>query len=84
VPAEEVKDFHDNQLPEYQALADGKISKEDYDKKHELKTSMTKAEKDEDASTFKGFFLLLLLSKVNLFSLAAAAGLAYKLSTNAD
>lgn len=35
------------------------------------------------ANTFKAFFLLFLLHKVNLFSLAAAAGLAFKLSTNA-
>jgi hypothetical protein len=80
---EVVKDFHDNQLPEYQQLAGGKISKEEYEKKIQIKTTVTEAEKKEDDYTFKGVFLLLLLSRANLFSLAAAAGLAFKMSANA-
>lgn len=83
IPADEIKDFHDNALPEYQKLASGQISKADYEQQHHLKTSMTKQEIQEDENTFKGVFLLLLLSKMNLFSLAAAAGLAFKMSTNA-
>lgn len=83
IPEVEVKDFHDNALPEYQKLASGQISKADYEQQHQLKTSMTKEEIQDDENTFKGIFLLLLLSKMNLFSLAAAAGLAFKMSTNA-
>ncbi|MEY4918506.1 MAG: hypothetical protein RL616_2419 [Verrucomicrobiota bacterium] len=81
--ADDVKEFHDTLLPEYQKLASGQISKADYEQQHDLKTSQTKEEKQDDENTFKGIFLLLLLSKLNLFSLAAAAGLAFKLSTNA-
>lgn len=83
VSDEEVRYFRDNQLPEYRGLASGQITKEDFEKKNEIKTSMTQAEKQDDENTFKGIFLLLLLSKANLFSLAAAAGLAFKMSTNA-
>jgi hypothetical protein len=83
IPAEAVKEFHDNQLPEHQQLASGKISKEEYEKKHEIKTTLTKEEKQEEEYSVKGVFLLLLLSKVNLVSLAAAAGVAFKMCTNA-
>lgn len=79
----EVKEFRANRLPEYQALAGGKISKEKFLEEHQLKVTRTNEDVASDDNTFKGVFLLLLLSKVNLFSLAAAAGLAFKLSTNA-
>ena len=79
----DIKFFRENQLPEYQGLASGQITKEEYEKKHELKTTQTQAEKDSEEKTVKTIFLLLLLSKANLFSLAAAAGLAFKLCTNA-
>jgi hypothetical protein len=83
ISADVIKDFRENQLPEYQNLAAGKTTKEEYEKKYEIKTSMTKEEKQEEENTLKGIFLLLLLSKGNIFSLIAAAGLTYKLSTNA-
>jgi len=83
ITGDDVKDFKENQLPEYQGLASGQITKEEFEKKHELKTAETQAEKDSEESTFKGVFLLLLLSKTSLFSLAAAAALAFKLCTNA-
>ena len=44
VEAEAVRDFKVIQLPEYQALASGTITKEEFDRKHELKISMTKEE----------------------------------------
>lgn len=83
IPDGALKEFRKIQLPEYQQLASGKISKEQYEQQHEIKTSMTAAEKAEDDNTFKSVFLLLLLSKVNLFSLAAAAALSFKLCANA-
>ena len=83
VSADEVKGFHDGQLPQLHALADGTISRVDYEKQNDIKSSMSKEEQQSEENTFKGIFLLLLLSKANLFSLAAAAGLAFKLSTNA-
>jgi hypothetical protein len=83
ISGDDVKDFKDNQLPEFQGLATGQITKEQYEQKNEIKTTVTKEEKDSEEGTFKAIFLLLLLSKANLFSLAAAAALAFKLSTNA-
>jgi len=83
VTDEAVKDFRDNQMPDYKALASGQETKEQYAEKNDLKLSMSQEEKQSDENTFKGIFLLLLLSKANLFSLAAAAGMAFKLSTNA-
>lgn len=83
ISGEDVKIFREMQLPESQNLASGKLTKVEYEQKNDLKTSLTKEEKQDDENTFKAFFLLFLLHKVNLFSLAAAAGLAFKLSTNA-
>jgi hypothetical protein len=80
---DDVKLFRETQLSESQNLASGKLTKEQYEQQNDLKTSLTKEEKQDDENTFKAFFLLFLLHKVNLFSLAAAAGLAFKLSTNA-
>ena len=81
--AEDVKEFRENQLPEYQSLASGRITKAEYDRTHELKTTETSADKDADDSTFKSVFLLLFLTRLNILSLVAAAALAFKLSTNA-
>jgi hypothetical protein len=38
---------------------------------------------DSEEGTFKAIFMLLLLSKANLISLCLAAGLAFKMCTNA-
>jgi uncharacterized membrane protein YeaQ/YmgE (transglycosylase-associated protein family) len=81
--AEDVKDFRENQLPEYRSLASGGITKAEYDSTHELKTTETSADNDADESSFKSVFLLVFLTRLNIFSLAAAAALAFKLSTNA-
>ena len=79
---DDVKEFR-TQLPEYKLLASGQLTKDQYDEKYGLKSTEKRLEQDSDEGTFKGVFLLLLLSKANLFSLAAAAALAFKLSTNA-
>ncbi len=83
IQAEDVKDFRDNQLPEYQSLASGHITKAEYDSTHELKTQETAADQADDDSTFKSVFLLLFLTRLNILALVAAAALAFKLSTNA-
>ena len=80
---EEVKEFREKQLPEYRELASGKLTKEQYYEKHGLDSKEQQKLKDTEGNTFQGIFLLLLLSKTSLFSLAAAAGLAFKMSTNA-
>jgi hypothetical protein len=83
ITPEEIKNFREHELPQFQQLAGGKISKEDYEKQNEIKTGLSKEEQTSVDNTVKGLFLLLLLSKTNLFSLIAAAGLAFKLSANA-
>jgi hypothetical protein len=88
VTTEEIKEFRETQLPEYRDLASGKTTKEAYEKNlkdqlAKIQAALTSEEKKDDDSSFKFFFMLLLLNKVNLFSLAAGAGLAYKMSTDA-
>jgi hypothetical protein len=78
-----VKQFREKQLPEYQDLASGKETKEQYFAKHGIDPAKMKKAEDAVEDTFQGLFLLLLLSKVGIFSLIASAGLAYKMSTNA-
>lgn len=79
----EVKEFREKQLPEYQDLASGKETKELYLAKNGIDANQVKKFQDTEENTFKDVFLLLLLSKMGIISLIIAAGVAYKLSTNA-
>jgi hypothetical protein len=81
---DEVKEFRETSLPETRDLASGKLTKVDYEKKHtEEMAAASKADGEPDEGTFKAFFLVLLISRLNIFSLIAAAGLAFKLCANA-
>jgi hypothetical protein len=81
---DEIKDFRETTLPHMRELASGKVTKEEFDKQHQAHEAENKADQLlSDEGTFKAIFLLLLLSKLNLFSLAAAAGLAFKVCSNA-
>jgi hypothetical protein len=79
----EVKQFREKNLPELYDLASGKITEEQYDTKNGIDPAQQQKEKNSEEDTFKGVFLLLLVSRINIFSLAAAAALAFKMSTNA-
>ena len=84
VTDEDIKDFRETTLAEMRDFASGKISKEAFEQQQQAEAAKAKEEEilsDED--TFKAAFLLLLLNKLNLVSMAAAAGLAYKVSANA-
>jgi len=83
VPTNEVQEFRDHQLPEYQDLASGKLTEDQFQQKNGIKRERLKEVEDDSEGTFKGVFLILLLSKTSLLSICGAAGLAYKLSTNA-
>lgn len=83
VSADVVKQFREKQLPEYRDLASGKETKKQYFAKNGVDPGQLKKFADKEEGTFKGVFLLLLLSKVGIISLIAGAGLAYKLCTNA-
>lgn len=83
ITPEEIKEFRDNQLPELRDMASGKITKEEFEKKNQIDPEEQKKELAAEEGTFKAVFLLLLLSKFNLVSCVIAAGLAYKLCSNA-
>jgi hypothetical protein len=82
ITRENIKEFREKNLPEFQDLASGKITHEQYNAINRI-DSVKEQSQDSEEGTFKAIFLLLLLSKVNLVSLCGAAGLAYKMSTNA-
>lgn len=80
---DEVKEFREKSLPEYQDLASGKLTKEAYlVRSGRDPEKLKQLEKTED-STFKGIFMLLTLNARSIISLVVGAGLAFKLSTNA-
>lgn len=82
VTAADIKEFRDK-LPEYQDLASGKETKEQYMAKNQIDPKEMKDIADEGENTFKGIFLLMLLRWSNIVSMVAAVGLAFKMSTNA-
>jgi hypothetical protein len=83
VSDDEVKEFRDKQLPQYQDLASGKMTKDQYLAKFGLDPDKMKKFQNDEGDTFKGLFMLITLSRVGLISMIAGAGLAYKMSTNA-
>ena len=83
VSADDVKEFHDKTLPQDQDLASGKMTEAQYDAQNGIDPAKEKESQKNEEGTFKSVFLLLLISRSNLIALAGAAGLAYKLSTNA-
>jgi hypothetical protein len=78
IDADMVKDFK-GQLPEYQNLASGKISKADYEKQHAEEIAKEKAEQDSDEGTFKAVFVLVLLNRISLVCMCGGAALAFKM-----
>lgn len=82
VSAEEVKALRDH-LPEYQDLASGKISKDQYLISHGHDLDKLKKLQNTQSDTFKGLFMLLTLNLRSIISLVLGAGVAFKLSTNA-
>jgi hypothetical protein len=83
VSNDEIKEFREKQLPQYQDLASGKVTKEQYLAKFGLDPDKMKKFQNEEGDTFKGLFMLIMLSRVGLISMVVGAGLAYKMSTNA-
>ena len=83
ITQDEIKNFRETTLPEMQNLASGKTSKAEFEKQNNIDEAKDKKERDSEEGTFKAVFLLLLLSRINLISLCAAAGLAFKVSSNA-
>jgi hypothetical protein len=83
VTKEDIKEFWEKSLPQFQDLASGKITKEQFNAKNGIDDARLKKAEDSEENTVKDIFLLLLVSRANIISLIAAAGLAFKMSTNA-
>jgi hypothetical protein len=83
VSESEVKEFREKTLPEYQNLASGKLTKEQYLAQFGLDAARLKKINDESEGNFKGMFMLIMLSRVGLISMVIGAGVAYKMCTNA-
>jgi hypothetical protein len=83
VSADDVKQFREKDLPEFRDLASGKITEAQYDASKGIDPVKEKKLDETEESTFKGIFLLLLISKANIVSLVVAAGVAFRLSANA-
>ena len=83
VSADEVKEFKEKELPEYQDLASGKISKDQYLARFGADPEKMKKFMSEEGNTFKAFFILYSLNLRAIISMVIGAGLAYKFSTNA-
>jgi hypothetical protein len=77
----DIQDFKQNELPEYQGLASGKVTREQYLAKFGRK--FDKKSEEQDSSNFKGFFILETCGLTRIIVMVVAAGVAYKLSTNA-
>ena len=89
ITADQIKQFREEQLPEYQGLASGQMTKAQFlakNQKHRPGDAQDDGQKDEDSDgggTVNTIFVALLVRKTNIFMLIAAAGLAYRTSANA-
>lgn len=90
ITADDVKDFRDEQLETYRRLANGQMTYDQWKKEwwdaddpgdaEEVAALEDDALAEEEERTFKFYFILLVMSKFNLACMAAAAGLAYKMT----
>ena len=78
ITTKEIQSFRDDDLPGYQALANGTVTEAQFNAVNGVDPAQ-----ESDDSKFKSVFLLLFVSRTNIFALVAAAGLAYKLCANA-
>jgi hypothetical protein len=83
VTDEDIKQFRDKELPGLQDLATGKITREQFNAQNNIDPKKEAKQSEDEEGTFKGVFLLILLARSNIFSLIAAAALAFRLSANA-
>ncbi len=83
ITREDIQEFRESELPGLRDLAGGKVSREEWEKDNAIDPQNVAEDMAAEEGTFKAVFLLFLLSKFNLISMAAAAGLAYKACANA-
>jgi hypothetical protein len=79
----DVKDFKQNQLPQYQALASGQMTEAQYDATNGIDPVQEKKIEGRAQTVVKGVLFLLFLNKLNIVLILASVGLAYRTSANA-
>ena len=80
---DEIQQFRNEELTNYQDLASGKLTKEQYWAKNNFDPAQARKIADTEDSTVKSLVILLTVSRLGIISMIAGAGLAYKLSANA-
>jgi len=84
VTDKEITEFKEKELPRFQDLASGKVTKEQYQTQSGLNPEKMKAlQGEEGENTFKSFFILWTINLRSIFSMVIGASVAFKLSTNA-
>ena len=83
IGADEVKQFREMEWTNYQDLASGKLTKEQFWTKNGFDPKAAQKAADETDDTVKGLFILATFTRGGIISMIAAAGLAFKMSANA-
>jgi hypothetical protein len=83
ISSDEVQQFRNEELTNYQDLASGRLTKEQYWAKNNFDPNEAKKIADTEDSTVKSVFILLTVSRLGIISMIAGAGLAFRLSANA-
>jgi len=84
VTDKEITEFKEKELPRFQDLASGKVTKEQYQTQSGLNPEKMKGlQGEEGENTFKSFFILWTINLRSIFSMVIGASVAFKLSTNA-
>jgi hypothetical protein len=81
VSDDDVKHFRERELPQYQDLASGKITRDQYMAGNDPEKA--KKFENHEGDTFKGLFVMIAFNMYGVASLVFGGGLAYKLSANA-
>lgn len=87
VDPDDIQEFKTEDLPQYRKLADGAITKEQFEKELSEQAAVSaeerQKEKEEGERVFKWVFLAFAMSKFNIVCMVGAAGIAYKMIADA-
>jgi hypothetical protein len=83
VSSDEIQQFRNEELTNYQDLASGKLTKEAYWAKNNFDPKAAKKALDTGETALGGIAIILAVLKAGIISMIFGAGLAFKLSSNA-
>jgi len=85
ISAVDISNFRTNEdeLPQYQGLASGKITEQQYDQKNGIDPVQEKKVQGTAQTIFKGVLFLHFLNRLNIVMMIAAVGLSYRMVANA-